>query len=263
MRPGLATLMHAWRELAESGAVTLHEARTPLSARTLHYADIVRPQAAQIMIAAGVHGDEPATPWALLSLVRDGLLDARYGYRLWFCTNPSGYDLGTRANCDGRDINRSYTGEGLTPEAAMIMQASRHTDYRLVMDLHEDFEGDGFYLYEPVVGGEAPLGLPVMSAIEDAGFPLQEFHAAYDLGYPEELAHEMCRMERGRVLPDIERESAFYKDGLPLTMYLLGRGAERTLTFESPRRFLWDDRIAMHRTAVVTAIETLTAMHAP
>ena len=78
-----------------------------------------------VMLSAGVHGDEPAAPWALLSLVRDGLLDRRFAYRMWPCTNPTGYEAGTRENAEGADVNRSFGRGGTTPEARAIVTATR------------------------------------------------------------------------------------------------------------------------------------------
>jgi hypothetical protein len=95
-----------------------------------------------------MHGDEPAGPWALLSLVRDGLLDRSFATGLWPCANPSGYAAGTRANAEGLDINRSFGGGGSTPEARAILTANRDRQFALSIDLHEDPEAQGFYCYE-------------------------------------------------------------------------------------------------------------------
>ncbi|HYZ16994.1 MAG TPA: succinylglutamate desuccinylase/aspartoacylase family protein, partial [Candidatus Acidoferrum sp.] len=80
--------------------------------RTLLIAELGTPQAPTVHIIAGVHGDEPAAPWALLSIVQDGLLDPRFAYRIWPCLNPSGYERGTRENAEGDDINRGFSRGG-------------------------------------------------------------------------------------------------------------------------------------------------------
>jgi len=260
--PGFATLLQAWRELEQAGKVTLQEIAVGSPLRSMYYIDINRQAEHQIFLSAGVHGDEPVSPWSLYSLVRDELLDPQYGYRLWICTNPSGYDLGTRRNIDGVDINRSYSGAGTTPESQALMRASTDEAYVLAIDLHEDYESDGFYLYEPIVAQTAPYGRAIIAHITDAGFALQPLDDAFDLGYPSvdagypsDAASALRLLEPGRVLPDIAGECAYFADGLPLTMYLLQQGiAKRTLTFETPRRADWDDRIAMHRISVVTAL---------
>lgn len=205
-------------------------------------------------MTAGVHGDEPAAPWALLSLARDGLLDRDFAYRLWPCTNPSGYMLGTRESAEGVDINRSYGRGRTSPEARAMLTANRDRTFLLNLDLHEDFEADGFYCYEPKVDDVA-FGAAIVQAVDDAGLPIQELRHGYELGYPPAATH--YTLERGRVIPDAKIEVSF-QSGLPHSIALLRRGAaKRSLTFESPLRLAWDDRIAIHRVAVLTALEQL------
>ncbi len=252
--PGLAPLLAAWRALAQQGLVKLHEISVGDPSRLLVYAE-VNPQAQQkVLIAAGVHGDEPVAPWSLYSIVRDGLLDPQYGYCLWVCTNPSGYELGTRHNCDGFDINRSYTEIGLTPEAQAIVATTRGQHYLLAIDLHEDFESEGFYLYEPCVRAQTPYGRRILDEVLEAGFALQALEASFDLGYPPDEIAALCTFEAGWVKPDYERESRYFSAGLPMTMYLLQHTARRSLTFETPLCATWDERLAMHRIAVVAAL---------
>jgi protein MpaA len=227
--------------------------------RTMLVADIVARDgagASAVIVTAGVHGDEPAAPWALLSLARDGLLDRDFTYRLWPCTNPSGYALGTRENAEGIDINRSYGRGGTSPEARAMISANRGQKFVLNLDLHEDYEADGFYCYEPKIDDVA-FGPAIVRAIDDAGLPVQDLEHGYELGYPPTAAH--FTLERGRVIPDAEIEATFLSK-LPHSISLLRRGAaKRSLTFESPRLLSWDHRIAIHRVAVVAALERLRA----
>jgi hypothetical protein len=210
-----------------------------------------------------VHGDEPAGPWALLSSVEAGLLDERFAYRVWPCTNPSGYRAGTRVNADGKDVNRSFSEAASTAESRAIMAENRECRIAFAIDLHEDFEADGFYCYEPVVDGHAPLGEWVLSAIELAGFPLQSLDHSFDLGYPSnpKKAERLRTLERGRVLVNAAAETRLFP-GLPLSLYLLRASAQRYLTVETPRRRSWEDRITMHRLALATALAGAASLHA-
>lgn len=230
------------------------------AARTLLAVELIgRPGAPAVTIAAGVHGDEPAAPWALLSLVRDGLLDRRYAYRIWPCTNPSGYALGTRENAEGADINRSFHRGGTTPEARAIVTANRDRRYELALDLHEDFEAPGFYCYEPTVAASGSIGPSVIAALDAESLPVQDLGDTFDLGYRSDQ-HHLRTLERGRVIPDTPAESRAYREALPLSLYLLRRSARRALTFESPRQREWDERLAVHRIAVVTALQRLSVL---
>jgi hypothetical protein len=249
-------LVAGWKATRGRRDVSVREVACVGAPRTLVLADIAGPPGAPtIALHAGVHGDEPAAPWALLSLVRDGLLDRAFGYRIWACTNPTGYAAGTRENVEGDDINRSFGRGGQTPEARAIVTSNRDRTFALAIDMHEDYEADGFYLYEPVVGKRAPFGAEIVRAIDEAGFPVQPLDDAFELGYPPE-AHHLRTLERGRVLPDPDAERAYFST-TPLSLYLLRRAAERALTIETPRTRPWDERIAMHRTAVVVSIDVL------
>ncbi len=226
--------------------------------RTLLIAEIAAPRGAGVVaLSAGVHGDEPAAPWALLSLVRDGLLDRRFGYRIWACSNPSGYERGTRENADGADINRSFERGGTTPEARAIVTANRDRTFALALDLHEDYEAHGFYAYEPVTAEGPLVASAIVEAMDRAAFPVEELDDEFDLGYPPDARH-LRRLERGIVYPDPDRERAYFS-GRPYSLYLLRRAARRVATLETPRRRPWHERIAMHRLAVVVALDRLAA----
>ncbi len=226
--------------------------------RTLLIAEVGHATAPTISISAGVHGDEPAAPWALLSLVRDGLLDSRFAYRLWPCLNASGYAAGTRTNAEGNDVNRSFSRGGTTPEARAVFTANRDRWFALAIDLHEDFEAEGSYVYEPLRPAFAPLFAPaIVRALDDAGLPVQTIASGFDLGAPPGFdADALYRLERGAVLVDYEAEMAAF-EGLPSTLALMYRGAPAGLTFETPRPRPWDERIAAHRVAVTTALSLL------
>jgi hypothetical protein len=208
-----------------------------------------------ILISAGVHGDEPAAPWALYALVRDGLLDDRFGYRLWPCTNPSGYAAGTRRSAEGTDINRSFSRGGTAPESRAILTANRDRKFALSLDLHEDLEADGFYVFEPLAPGAEPrYGAEAVRSVEDAGFPIQDLSdLAFDLGTPPE-ARAIQRIGHGTVVVDARAESRYFEGGLTFSLAMLRGAAAAGLTLESPQRRAWDARIAMHRVAVTAVL---------
>lgn len=254
--PSYATLVSAWKALRGTHGLSVREIACVGAPRTLLAVEIVGPPGAPaVAFSAGVHGDEPAGPWALLSIVRDGLLDGGFSYRLWPCTNPTGYALHTRENEDGDDINRSFNRGGRTPEARAVVTANRDRRFALALDLHEDFEADGFYCYEPVVDGTAPFGTAIVRAMDANGLPVQPLDDSFELGYTPD-AHHLRTLERGRVLPDPDAERAYF-EGTPYSLYMLRRAARRALTLETPRLRAWDDRLAMHRIAVVEALDRL------
>lgn len=241
-----------WKALRATHDVAVREVACVGAPRTLLCAELGDRERPAIALAAGVHGDEPAGPWALLHLVEDRLLDPSYAYRIWVCTNPGGYDAGTRVNAEGADVNRSFGRGGQTPEARAVITSNRDRKFALSIDLHEDCDAEGFYAYE--YGGEE-LGRVVIDALDAQGFPIQDFDAGYDLGWPLEPEH--IRFSRGHVVPDVRAETEAI-GGLSYSLAMIRHATPRALTFETPSSLTWETRIAMHGLAVRTAIGALS-----
>lgn len=237
-----------WRALGAARAA-VREVACVGAPRTLLVAQAGNPAGAAVSIAAGIHGDEPGACGALLSVVESGLLDDRFSFRLWPCTNPSGYAAGTRENAEGDDINRSFSRGGTTPEAKAMIAANRDRKFALSIDLHEDVEASGFYCYEPY--GTGRLGATVVRAVEEAGFPIQVFAQGFDVAYRAEAVH--LHVGPGLIVPDVAAEEKHFS-GLTYSLYLGKRAARHALTFEAPGMRDWKMRIAILRVAVVAAL---------
>lgn len=241
-------LQARWKELRTRRDIAVREVACIGAPRTLLCADFGDAHAATVALASGVHGDEPAAPWALLALVEHRDLDERYAYRIWPCTNPSGYRKGTRENREGVDVNRSFGRGGQTPESRAIVTANRDRKFALSIDLHEDCDAQGFYCYEY---GEGDVARGVIAAVENAGYPIQDLEQC-DLGAP---LNDLV-LEAGVVRPPAALEIEAI-GGMSYTLSVVRHATRRALTFETPRRLPWDDRIAIHRIAVKAAIGAL------
>ena len=229
--------------------------------RTLLLGEWGDPRLPVVHLSAGMHGDEPAGVWALFSLIRDGLLDPRFSYRIWPCFNPTGFDAGTRVNVEGIDVNRSFGRGGRTPEAKAILTANRDRTFALAIDLHEDHEAEGFYLYESGDSARrSRYAAPITAAIAAAGFPLQEFRPGFDVGPPGSEAAQTC--SPGAIVVDAPREEPFFGRDIPLGLELVKRATSCAVTFETPRARSRGERVAMHRVAVVEALRILGAEEA-
>ncbi len=242
-------LQAGWKAMRGSGNVSVREVACEGVARTLLCAEIGSNTAPVIALAAGVHGDEPAGPWALLSLVEQNDLDASYSYRAWACTNPSGYRAGTRQSAEGVDLNRTFGRGGQSPEARAIITSNRDRKFVLSFDLHEDYEAEGFYCYEY---GNGALGRAVIAAVRERGFPIQDLTRC-DLGAP----YGEPELDDGVVRPSAASEIESI-GGLSYTMAIVRHAAKRALTLETPTRLPWEERIAIHRVAVKAAIAALS-----
>jgi hypothetical protein len=241
-------LQARWKALRASSDVRVREIACVGAPRTLLCAEMGSHTAPEIALASGVHGDEPAGPWALLAIVENGDLDSAYAYRMWPCTNPSGFRAGTRVSEEGVDINRSFGRGGQTPEARAIVTANRDRKFALSLDLHEDCDAEGFYCYEY---GAGDIGAAVVRAVREAGYGIQDLTRC-DLGAP----FEDPELLDGIVRPTKTVESDLI-GGLSYTMLISRHAAQRALTFETPTRLPLEERIAIHRIAVKAAITTL------
>jgi protein MpaA len=248
-------LVAAWKGLRRTHGLRVREVACVGAPRTLLIVERGGETLPTIALSSGIHGDEPAAPWALLSLVADRLLDDRFAYRIWPCINPSGYAAGTRANAEGQDVNRSFSRGGTTPESRAIITANRDRRFAMSVDLHEDYEAGGFYGFEPLAPGARPrFAAAAVAAVEAAGLPIQDLaDVSFDLGSPPEA--RVCQtIGHGTVTVDAVEESRYFSDGLPMSLYLLRRSAATGLTFETPMLRPWSERIAMHRIAVTTVV---------
>lgn len=102
----------------------------------------------RVYLSAGMHGDEPAPPWALLRLVQAGFFDDRCTWFLCPMLNPTGFLTRTRENYAGVDLNRDYKAPKSVEMRAHVAWLQRQPNFDLAFCLHEDWESRGFYLYE-------------------------------------------------------------------------------------------------------------------
>ena len=244
-------LAAAWRALRPRG-VRVREVACVGAPRTLLCAELGDHVSPTIAIAAGVHGDEPAGPWALLELVERGGLDPAFTYRLWPCTNPTGFNAGGRNSVEGVDVNRTFGRGGQSPEARAIVTANRDRKFVLSLDLHEDADACGFYCYE-YGGGE--IGRAVVAALDREGLAVDPLEETFDAAGP--LRDEHCMRERGRISAD-HREEAALLGGLSYSLLMARNAARHALTFETPRTFPWKTRLQMHRIATRAAIAVIS-----
>lgn len=118
-------------------------------------------------LSTGIHGDEPAGPVAMARLLADNQWPE--GWEIWAlpCLNPSGCRLHRRENEAGQDLNRDYRHR-LTPEVdAHIGWLEAQPRFDLALCLHEDWEANGFYVYELNPCGKASLAAGVLAAVKD------------------------------------------------------------------------------------------------
>jgi protein MpaA len=102
----------------------------------------------RVYLSAGIHGDEPAPPWALLRLMQEGFFDDRCTWFICPLLNPTGFLRRLRENFAGTDLNRDYKVPQSAEVQAHVRWLQHQPNFDLIICLHEDWEAKGFYLYE-------------------------------------------------------------------------------------------------------------------
>lgn len=197
------------------------------------------------LLSAGTHGDEPAGPLALLDVLeRDlGHLADRVHAVVLPCINPHGYARGTRANADGVDINRAFEDDSAV-EATVCKRVLGGERFDAFVEFHEDWEYDGFYLFECLRDGR-PAGPAAVAAVRPIG-PILDRPTVDDVPVVDGVATAteavLARTKIGR-------------KALPL--WLFANGTDHTLCMETPSVWQLPRRIAGHRAALAACLDRL------
>ena len=220
-----------------------------------------------IYVSAGIHGDEPAgveCAIRLIELLADGEqhnfgtfpLDA-YNWLISPCDNPYGYERNIRENAAGLDLNRMFEIPNRCPETTFIAESlqrkrcadtqkplsqntmGRRQAIELALDLHEDSDSDGFYLWERRTSQCFPIGNAVVKNVDG-----------------------LCAINREPLIENHRNENGVITllnkvttKGWARGRYLAEQVNTRCLILETPTQLDWETRIAAHMIAVQTAIK--------
>ncbi len=192
----------------------------------------------RIYLSAGIHGDEPAGPLAVARLMAEDRWPA--GVELWVCPclNPTGFPLNRRENAAGVDLNRDYRERRTAEVRAHTEWLNRQPDFDLTLCLHEDWEAQGFYLYELNLDGHPSAAEAVMAAVS-----------------------RVCPIDRSAVIDGrpacdgIVRPVADLagRPDWPEAFYLVAHKTRHGYTLEAPSDFPLETRV----TALQVAVHTL------
>jgi protein MpaA len=194
----------------------------------------------RVYLSAGIHGDEPAGPLALLELLRGGFFTAGFHWSICPTLNPTGLAAGTRENAEAVDLNRDYWLRGTREIVAHAAWLDAMSVPDLFISLHEDWETTGFYFYEINLGEDRPQR--AHRILEHAGvwFPPEPG--------PEIDGHDI--REPGWIYHAAEPD---LPEGWPEAIYLAKMGCPISFTFETPSRAPLHERVAAHAAAVRAA----------
>jgi murein peptide amidase A len=175
-----------------------------------------------LYISAGIHGDEPAGPLAVLELLR--LNKWPEFLNLWICPclNPAGFQLNRRENASGTDLNRDYRNTQTEEIKAHKNWQAEQPALDIGLCLHEDWESRGFYVYELNPDNRPSLAPAIIHAVSavcpiDASSTIDGWAAREGVIQPNK-----ARMER----PD-----------WPEALHLISHKTRQNYTLEAPSDF--------------------------
>lgn len=202
-----------------------------------------------LYISAGVHGDECAPVWGLLQWAEESgnaeIVDNR-PLVILPCLNPFGLVENTRLDSRGDDLNRNFQNTDI-PLIKAWQQFLNGRRFDTGLNLHEDFDASGIYLYE--VTRRESLGETLLAACEDI--------------IPRETADSVDGSTLANGLlnrtDNIEQVVEEDLDGWPETIWLHLHHATDSFTFETPSEMELSRRIKTHRRFVEAVVENQQA----
>lgn len=194
----------------------------------------------RIYLSAGIHGDEPAPPQALLEMLRAGDFDDRANWFICPVLNPVGLARGTREDGAQRDLNRDYKDRQSLEVRAHIAWLERQPRFDLTLCLHEDWEAQGFYLYELNPTARTSLASDIIAAVK-AVIPIE----------PATIIDEREVAEPGIIRPISD---PLLRENWPEAIYLRRFHTTLCYTVETPSGLPLTQRIQALRTAAETAL---------
>jgi predicted deacylase len=195
-----------------------------------------------IYISTGIHGDEPAGPLAVQQLLAEDPWPPDIAIWLCPCLNPEGFRQNRRENEDAVDLNRDYRHLATATVRAHVAWLERRPRFDLALCLHEDWESNGFYVYELNPDGRESLAELIVRRVA-AVCPI-------DLSPIIE-----GRDARGGIIrPDIDPDT---RPQWAESFYLIQNKTRQSYTLEAPSDFPLATRMAALVEGVKAVLERL------
>ena len=194
----------------------------------------------RLYLSTGIHGDEPAGPLAMRQLLQENVWPADADLWLCPCLNPTGFPLNRRASSRGIDLNRDYQYLQSDEVRAHVAWLERQPRFDLTLCLHEDWESNGFYVYDLSAAHQPGRAEAIVAAVGEVcpidNSPLIEGRAA----------------RNGVIRP---KQDPTRRPDWPEAFYLIHHKTPLSYTFEAPSDFPLSTRVTTLVVASRTAME--------
>ena len=160
--------------------------------------------------------------------------------------NPTGFERNTRENHAGIDLNRDFKSPAANETSGIVgFLEQRSAPWDLALFLHEDWESDGFYLYQLADGAADDSARRIVGAVESV-CPID----------PNETIDEMPAAS-GIIRPDpakVQSDPKLKGDWPEAIRFFMKRMARLQFTFESPSALDMPTRVRAQEQAIATAV---------
>ena len=230
------------QEIAAKTGWALEPLKVSESVELAAFQRIAKSARKHLYLSSGMHGDEPAGPLALLRLFEEDDWPDDISLFVIPCLNPGGFVRNTRENEEGIDLNRDYRSRTSALVRAHIRWLEQRPRFDLSLLLHEDWEANGFYLYELNPNLQPALGEVMINRVK-----------------------EVCPIDNSVMIDGREAKDGiicanrYLKDrpDWPEAFYLVHHKTPLSHTLEGPSDFPLLTRVNALATAVRAALESL------
>ena len=225
-------LVQRWKKICQKSGLKMREI---LVLDNFPCFEVCSPKLAKkdiIYFSAGIHGDESGSTEGLLAWAQSNLGKLQsLPLLIYPCLNPWGLVNNSRFDANGIDMNRIWANSK-NILIQHILNRTKDLHFETVINLHEDFDGQGVYLYEPSRGGRpSKKAESIMNA------------ASAFIHVDPRRTIDGRKATNGIIRP---RPSNPPKEGIPEALHFYLKHQCLTFTFETPSEFDLELRVQAH-----------------
>lgn len=204
-----------------------------------------------LLIAAGIHGEEPGAVVGLLRWLEQHarIWVGQLHMHIFPCLNPWGFERGIRFAANGNDLNREFD-EPRHPATQAFNRWIARRQFDLFMDLHEDCDFSAMYLYELLDPWPGVDGVTLGRRILDHSSGRVQLSDGDDVG--------ASQTARGLISGPFSRREAAKFEGRPIAIEVYAHHAPHVVTVETPGLADLTVRADLHTDALQLACNHLT-----
>lgn len=224
-------LIQRWRAVARAGGLVM---RGVIDQTENHKVFFLKSKALKktggIYLSGGIHGDEPAGTEALIQWAEQNVKRlAKMPLLIFPCLNPWGVQNNIRVDQNGTDLNRVFQHDDVPLIRAVKALIKPHC-FDLALTLHEDYDGQGLYIYE--VERDTPNWGEDLLNVARPFLPIEGRSCIDGRSASAGLVRRKINAEKFPMLPE--------------AVWLHLHHAQRVFTIETPSEFALDLRVKAH-----------------